>query len=50
LEKLEIDKATENEFKTALMKAANITDSWIITTGINTGVSKLGKKFLSLSF
>ncbi len=27
------------------MKAANVTDSWIITTGVNTGVSKLGKTY-----
>jgi hypothetical protein len=27
------------------MKAANVTDSWIITAGIKEGVSKLGKSY-----
>ena len=31
------------------MKAANVTDSWIITAGINEGVSKLGKFYLTLT-
>jgi hypothetical protein len=45
LEELEIDEDTENKFKVAIMKAANVTDSWIITAGVNTGVSRLGKTF-----
>ena len=44
-EDFKIDTDTQEAFKKGIMKAANLTYSWIVTAGINTGVSKLGKAF-----
>ena len=41
----EVDKVIKESFKKGIMKAANATDTWIVTSGINAGVCKIGRNF-----